>query len=225
MDAASRRQLNAICCVKTCVKKLLLQFALASLLVGHVVAQTFAVVVRLPLYSKPNAAVTEFRNTLYGPTWSGGNSVRGSLFSINSDGTGFAILHNFSNIYNNTNSDGAYPDGALVLSGGTLYGSTTSGGYFGGGTIFTIDTNGMNFSVLHHFEGADGTGPIGGLILCTNTLYGVAGSGGTNGYGVIFKVRPDGSDFTVLHHFADVHQDSNGSFTNAEGIYPSGLLV
>jgi len=54
---------------------------------------------------------------LYGTTELGGSSGYGTVFAVNTDGTGFATLHHF------IGSDGAAPDVAtLLLSGNTLYG-------------------------------------------------------------------------------------------------------
>jgi uncharacterized repeat protein (TIGR03803 family) len=76
-------------------------------------------------------------NTLYGTTSEGGNSGRGTVFSINTDGTGFKVLHTFT-AFTPTNSDGGSPHGDLFLSDNTLYGTTSYGGDFGNGTIFSI---------------------------------------------------------------------------------------
>src|SRR5882724_9559175 len=68
-------------------------------------------------------------NTLYGTAGGGGSSDNGNgtLFAINTDGSGFTNLHNFSATSTNasgvyTNSDGIYPNDKLVVSGNTLYG-------------------------------------------------------------------------------------------------------
>src|SRR5208283_3571688 len=71
-------------------------------------------------------------NRLYGTTAYGGHHKSGSfangtVFAINTDGTGFTNLYNFSATVANpsgffTNSDGANPSAGLVLSGNTLYG-------------------------------------------------------------------------------------------------------
>src|SRR2546426_4603779 len=67
-------------------------------------------------------------NTLYGTASDGGSSGRGSVFAVNTDGTGFTNLHSFAAAADNgngyiTNSDGAYPRAGLTLSGNTLYGT------------------------------------------------------------------------------------------------------
>jgi uncharacterized repeat protein (TIGR03803 family) len=77
-------------------------------------------------------------NTLYGTAYYGGSSAAGTVFAINTDGTGFTILHSFTAIHNNTNSDGASPRGRLILSDNTLYGAAYQGGSSGNGTVFSI---------------------------------------------------------------------------------------
>ena len=131
----------------------------------------------------PQAGLVLVSNTLYGTTYQGGSSGNGTVFAINTDGTGFTNLHNF------TGSDGAAPDAAtLALSGNTLYGTADSGGSYGGGAVFAINTDGTGFTVLHSFSGTDGTSPLAGLVLANNTLYGTALLGGIGGKGTIFSI-------------------------------------
>src|SRR5712671_5671321 len=56
-------------------------------------------------------------NTLYGTTYGGGSSGKGTVFAVNTNGTGFTTLHSF------IGSDGANPQAGLILSGNTLYGT------------------------------------------------------------------------------------------------------
>jgi uncharacterized repeat protein (TIGR03803 family) len=72
-------------------------------------------------------------STLYGTAPYGGRWGQGTVFAFNTDGTRFVTLHTFTG-----DSDGAYPQGGLVLSGDTLYGTTAYGGSAGNGTIFSI---------------------------------------------------------------------------------------
>jgi hypothetical protein len=64
----------------------------------------------------------------------------GTVFAINTNGTGFTTLHSFNAFLgvNDTNSDGGNPFGGLILSGDTLYGTATDGGSGGTGTVFAF---------------------------------------------------------------------------------------
>jgi uncharacterized repeat protein (TIGR03803 family) len=86
----------------------------------------------------PYAGLVLCGDRLYGTTEWGGSSGEGTIFSINTDGTGFATFHSFTAVNNNTNTDGALPEAPLILSGDTLYGTTRNGGTAGLGTVFSI---------------------------------------------------------------------------------------
>src|SRR2546421_484808 len=73
--------------------------------------------------------------TLFGMTASGGAGGVGTIFRVNTDGTGCGLLHSFDAAA----GDGWQPAGSLTLSGSTLYGMTRQGGG-GAGTIFKIQT-------------------------------------------------------------------------------------
>src|SRR6266567_4122151 len=79
-------------------------------------------------------------NTLYGTTQNS-SAGSGTVFKVNTDGTGFATLHSFPETsgFGNTNSDGSYPWGNLILSGKTLYGTAVGGGNWGKGTVFSLN--------------------------------------------------------------------------------------
>jgi len=80
----------------------------------------------------PFAGLTLSGDTLYGTTYSGGDSGNGTVFALNTDGTGFINLHNF------TGTDGTSPMGGLRVSGNTLYGTARFGGTGGHGTVFRL---------------------------------------------------------------------------------------
>lgn len=132
----------------------------------------------------PMAGLALSGNTLYGAARAGGVSGYGTLFSVNTDGTGFTTLHSFTAApsgppFNGTNSDGATPLSALTVSGKTLYGTTSRGGVSGLGTVFQMNTDGTGFVVLKNFAGAaDGAQPNAALVLSNNTLYGTTPYGG-----------------------------------------------
>jgi uncharacterized repeat protein (TIGR03803 family) len=150
---------------------------------------------------EPCAAPILSGSTVFGTTYFGGNSNCGVVFKVNTDGTGFTVLKQFTG-----GSDGGKPYGtSLMLSDTTLYGTTTSGGNSNCGVVFKVNTDGTDFTVLHHFTGGGGgSGPMGNLTLCGTTFYGTTLSGGIGPYegdGIIFKINTDGSDFTVLNQF------------------------
>ena len=112
-------------------------------------------------------------NTLYGTT-SAYSIYSGTVFALNTDGTGFTNLYSFSAVdppanYNTgTNSDGANP-GSLILSGNALYGTTSREGISGNGTVVAVHTDGTGFTNLHSFTAlsngdygtnSDGANPV-----------------------------------------------------------------
>ena len=121
-----RRALKATFIALVCTALLLLTSALK--------AQTFTTLHSFAGYpsdgAEPQAGLVLSGNTLYGTAPEGGSANGGTVFAVNTDGTGFTTLNNFTALrgpFPGTNSDGAYPRGGLILSGSTLYG-TTSGG-------------------------------------------------------------------------------------------------
>jgi uncharacterized repeat protein (TIGR03803 family) len=179
----------------------------------------------------PTAGLILSGNTLYGTASSGGSSGFGTVFRINTDGTGFTTLHSFTASPYGTNSDGAYPDAGLILSGNTLYGTARECGSSGSGTVFALNTDGTGFTTLHSFTGGkDGSGPKG-LILSGNTLYGTTDGGGSMSgttanweSGTVFAVKTDGTDFTTLNYFPSIGFIM-GIIYGSEGGNPHGLVL
>jgi uncharacterized repeat protein (TIGR03803 family) len=140
----------------------------------------------------PFAGLILLSNTLYGTAARGGSSDGGTLFAINTDGTGFTNLHSFNG------SGGAGSVSGLILSGNTLYGTTEYGGSSGNGSLFAVNTDGTSFTNLYGFTpllgsypytNSDGAYPVAGLILSGNTLYGTARGGGSSpGNGTVFSL-------------------------------------
>src|SRR5664280_2629915 len=82
----------------------------------------------------PYAVLILSGKTLYGTATLQGNSGYGTVFAVNTNGTGFTNFYNFSG-----GSDGAYPEGTLVLSGNTLYGTAEGGASpSANGTVFSL---------------------------------------------------------------------------------------
>lgn len=192
-------------------------------------------------------------SALYGMTLFGGTNGTGAIFKMNTDGTGFQLLHSFGagfgprdgyapycalvtdgvTLYGMTSSslfglgeifaigmdgsnyrdlhdfapgagNGANPRGGLLLSGGTLFGMTMSGGANNLGTIFQMGVNGSGFQIVHNFNGAanDGASPCGSLIVSNSVLYGMTSGGGSNNGGTVFRVGTGGASFQLLHSFS-----------------------
>ncbi|MBK7999739.1 MAG: hypothetical protein IPK15_13745 [Verrucomicrobia bacterium] len=209
-------------------KQVILFIAAASIGMSSLMAQTFSVLHSFDGTSggrSPQAGLVASGNILYGAADSGGAGRRGTFFKLNMDGTGFATLHHFAPLLNETNSDGAYPDSTPVLSGNTIFGTAYDGGIYGHGTVFKMNTTGSDFSVLHHFKpivpngsgastNAEGADAEAGLVVADNFVYGTTENGGTSGLGAVFRVGANGNGFTNLH-----------SFTAAEGDTPEPLVM
>jgi uncharacterized repeat protein (TIGR03803 family) len=156
--------------------------------------------------------------TLYGTTYRGGSLGNGTVYKINMDGTGYAIIHNFTNT-----PDGANPQGDLVLNGNLLYGTTCNGGGSGSGTVFVINTNGTGCTILYSFTNLpDGANPEAGLLLIGTTLYGTTCFGGTSGYGTVFEINTNGTNYAVLHSF--LGSPSDGARPDGNLITGNGIL-
>lgn len=174
--------------------------------------------------------------TLYGLTPWGGTSDFGTIFKINTDGTGFKVLHNFSR---------EIPQGSLIQApDGTLLGMATEGGLYGSGIIFRIDPDGSNYRTLFDFNDFNGRFPTGTLTLGEdNVLYGTTDAGGpffengaVQGGGTIFKINIDGTGHTILHSFVEptglspaggsliLHENKLYGYTFAGGTHNGGVI-
>lgn len=183
----------------------------------------------------PTCGLIESGGVLYGTTSSGGPGGNGTIFSINTDGSSFKVLHSFSPLIfgavATTNWDGANPQAGLVFYGGQLFGTASSGGFGAVGTVFSLHTDGTNFNVLHQFTlpdaatgtNADGASPAASLTASNNILYGTAQAGGNSGYGTIFSLSTNSQSFTTLYSFSPEMSDTR---TNNDGATPlSNLLL
>ena len=103
------------------------------------------------------------------------------------------VVHRFES------SGGAY--GRLIqASDGDLYGTTSSGGQNGVGTVFKVDASGT-LTTIHSFGYADGTSPKAALLQAADgDFYGTTSAGGTGNEGTVFKMDAAGN-VTTLHNF------------------------
>ena len=149
----------------------------------------------------PSGTLTYSGTKLYGVTQSGGSGSSGTLFRMSPSGLGFTVLHNFQG----GPGDGENPYmEKLAIANGIIYGATYSGGLYGCGTIFKINTSGSGYSVIHTFEAivSDGRQPYAGVIVAGTKLYGLTEMGGANDKGALYTINTNGTGFQILHSFA-----------------------
>jgi uncharacterized repeat protein (TIGR03803 family) len=190
--------------------------------------------------------IMDAKGDLYGTTEFGGDTSNcvglsyagcGVVFKLS--GTKETVLYRFTG-----GADGAWPlAGVIMGAGGALYGTTNTGGAWGGGVAFKLVDK--KETVLHNFcsenNCKDGTYLIAGLTMdATGNLYGTTVYGGDincnpDPCGVVFKLT--GRKETVLHAFkgspdgafpaAGVFMDATGNLygtTNSGGNANAGTV-
>jgi len=158
----------------------------------------------------------------YGTTTAGGANGSGTVFKITPSGK-LTTLYSFCAQAGCT--DGADPIARLTPgTDGNFYGTTSSSGAGGGGTVFKI-TPGGTLTTLYSFCAlpgcTDGATPGGGMYQAANgNFYGTTAWGGTGSYayacqgcGTVFEITPGGA-LTTLH-----------SFVETDGLEPEGDLI
>jgi len=131
---------------------------------------------------------------LYSTTTYGGAYGYGTVFELTADGTE-KILYSFGG----QTGDGESPTGGLIFdANGNLYGTTSFGGAYYGGTVFELTAAGAE-QVLYSFgsQADEVIYPYAGLIFDTNgNLYSTTSHGGDlecetpYGCGTVFKLTP-----------------------------------
>ena len=184
-------------------------------------AQTF---ITLTTFTENNGAVPSNSlvqgtdGNLYGTTQSGGKADSGTVFRETTAGA-LSILYSFCSQTNCV--DGSLPMGALVQgTDGNFYGTTSSGGAFGQGTVFKITTSG-SLTTLHSFcslsQCADGQSPHAGLVQGRDgNFYGTTLGSAPYG-GNIFRITPTGT-LSNVYTFCSVANC-------ADGLAPEGGLI
>jgi len=140
--------------------------------------------------STPYGSLLVHGEHLYGMTFAGGLANKGTIFRLRKDGTGFTLLHSFSD----NGSGGSRPQGGLVLYNGHLYGVTRTGGRNECGVLFRLALDGQPFSLLrcfadpsNHLTKDDVSEPYGVVAIHDNALYGLARRGGKGAGGGVFR--------------------------------------
>jgi len=163
----------------------------------------------------PDAGLISASGTLYGTTEFGGDLTytrgAGTAFAFDPADGSETLLFSFNR------AQGRYPKGGMIKLGSLLYGTTsTFGGRYHDGTVFSLDPVTRTETVLHHFSsrirgGTDGLGPVGNLILVHGRLYGVTGAGGAYRYGTVFSVDPASGHEKVVYSFCSQENCTDGA--------------
>jgi len=120
---------------------------------------------------------------LYGCGYLGGSNENGFIYRISTQGTDFAILHDFDV------STGIKPHCKLTIANEYLYGTTTAGGISGGGVLFKIKPDGTDYTMLFEFGTESGYNCWSSLLYQGSYLYGITtGGGNNNDNGTIFQL-------------------------------------
>jgi uncharacterized repeat protein (TIGR03803 family) len=177
---------------------------------------------------RPFAGLLDVGGILYGTSYGGGSSGKGTVYRISTSGA-HKVLYRFRG-----GSDGRNPLAGLIDVNGTLYGTTYGGGgtgcysrAFGCGTVYSVSTAGAE-KVLYAFKGgSDGFFPKAGLIDVKGTLYGTTEGGGgacatDDECGTVFSITTSGTE-KVLHSFGGA-AGNDGAFPEASLINVNGTL-
>jgi len=166
---------------------------------------------------------------LYGTTFFGGTSDRGTVFELSPvAGGGWTekVLHSFLD----DSTDGGFPRAAVTIdAAGDLFGTTTNGGPNDYGVVYQLTpaANGnWTETVLHNFSSTDGANPFGRLLLdSAGNLYGTTSAGGGStarckyGCGTVFELKKNAGGTWVekiLHNF---------TVSSNDGTFPYGPVI
>jgi uncharacterized repeat protein (TIGR03803 family) len=131
---------------------------------------------------------------LYGMTTEGGTLGKGVIFKVNTDGSGFQKIHDFT-----ASAGGQMPRGGLVQdAGGVLYG-TASGGFNADGLVFSINPDGSAFTAIKTFTTNLGDYPVGSLVLKNDQdLFGMLSGSNLTNEGTFFQIHIPTVQYTTL---------------------------
>jgi uncharacterized repeat protein (TIGR03803 family) len=146
-------------------------------------------------------SMAAYSQKLYGTVNSGGTSGAGTVFKMNTDGTGFTKIKDFV-----STSPGRNPNSAQLTEGvnGNLYGLTTFGGVYGWGALYEYNYNTNAYRLLHSFPLDDGGNPTSSVTVASNgKLYGTGFNQpiGSGLLGNIFEYDLATDQYTEVHDF------------------------
>jgi uncharacterized repeat protein (TIGR03803 family) len=163
--------------------------------------------------------IMDAQGNLYGTASAGGTYNNGAVFRLTPPKTGSMWKETLLYSFGGTGTDGQAPVASVILgAAGTLYGTTSTGGEYGYGTIYELARSGASWeeTILHNFaDGDDGGIPYGGLIADkAGNFYGAATEGGTGGGGTIFELTPSNGSWTFAVLYSNPGWGISGSFRN-----------
>ena len=164
----------------------------------------------------PRGTLVLFNGKLYGFADNGGGG-RGTLYSIDTAGSNFNVLHHFTDAEGN-------PYGRLLRAGNTLYG-TTQNSTGNKGIIYSMDISGSDFTPLHTYPISGTETNPSGLVMSGDILYGSTQYGGTHGDGTLFSLRTNGSGYRTLWSFERFVDGSNPTRLVLDGHYLYGMAA
>jgi uncharacterized repeat protein (TIGR03803 family) len=166
----------------------------------------------------PNGGVIfDHAGNLYGTSvFGGGGGAGGTVFELTPSGPGWAENTLYA-LQNGSDGESAY--GGLLFDGsGNLFGSTSTGGQRGGGTVFELSYLNGSWKFILLYSLAGGGGSEASLAMdAAGNLYGTAINDGTYGEGSVFRLTPSGGGWT----YTSLHDFSGGS----DGGYPWGSVT
>ncbi len=166
----------------------------------------------------PGTLVQGTNGQLYGVTSAAGPRTNGTIYSLTTAGQ-ITLRYTFTN-----GIDGGKPLAGLFLSSnGNFYGTTSTGGSNGAGTIFKLTHAGALTPLYSFASNADGFAPQAPLVQTPGgLLVGAAASGGANKSGTIFQITTNGA-FHVVYTFSA--QTNASPKQNPDGASPRTVLV
>jgi uncharacterized repeat protein (TIGR03803 family) len=140
----------------------------------------------------------------------GGTNGLGVIYKVNNDGTDGAIAVAFNG------ANGANPSGNLVQAPDSkIYGTTTAGGNYNHGVLFSYDPASNSYRVVHHFDSVSGSSPRDLLMASDGKIYGTTEAGGTynsataeKGAGIMYSYDPATGTFTKLFDFRGIYGEA-----------------
>jgi uncharacterized repeat protein (TIGR03803 family) len=174
--------------------------------------------------------IVDKSGALYGTTSAGGAYGQGIAYKIVPPAAGKTVWTEYPLHYFTGGNDGGTPKCRLLGDdSGNLFGTTSSGGTNGNGSVFRLapvsgSTTKYVYRLLHLFGGypSDGSSPPAGVVLgAGGVIYGVTQEGGSSDNGTVFEMIPTSSTTGVWPEY--ILYDF--SLESGYGFDPSGGIV